>query len=281
LNVDDEHLIFMQPDDIESFIEAVTPMIKTGCIAGLILDSEAAAPTRAMMVDEFGKANFGAGAKAMAESLRRLNILCANYETTYFIISQERANMQPMSHLPSVTGGMALPFYASVRNRVTKIETIERDGDTVGINMRVRNYKNKTGVPFRTAELKFYYKGGFDPNDEYFDFFLKFGLIIQKGAFFSIPTIITEGTKDKPITIQGRAKAQAWLNEHPEVLEKWKLQVNDLLCKKTAELDANNKDPTPEEEAEVGLDREFVENALAAMGDDEEAVAEIEESGIG
>ncbi len=41
---------------------------------------------------------FGAGAKAMKEFCNRFNILCANYNTTMFVISQERAQMAMMSH---------------------------------------------------------------------------------------------------------------------------------------------------------------------------------------
>lgn len=41
---------------------------------------------------------FGAGAKALKEFCNRFNILCANYNTTMFVISQERAQMAAMSH---------------------------------------------------------------------------------------------------------------------------------------------------------------------------------------
>ena len=40
-----------------------------------------------------GKANFGSGAKIMKDFCNRFAILCANYKTTMFIISQERAQM--------------------------------------------------------------------------------------------------------------------------------------------------------------------------------------------
>lgn len=45
--------------------------------------------------------SFGGGARSLSEFIRKINILCANYDTTFFLISQERVNMSPMAHLPS------------------------------------------------------------------------------------------------------------------------------------------------------------------------------------
>jgi hypothetical protein len=40
--------------------------------------------------------------------------------------------------------------------------------------MQVRNYKNKTGIPFRECEMDLYYKGGFDSTGEFVDFLGEF-----------------------------------------------------------------------------------------------------------
>jgi len=262
LLVDDEHLIFMQPDDIETFVDAVVPMIQTGTIAAIILDSEAAAPTRAQMTNEFGKATFGGAAKAMSESLRKLNIVCSNYDTTYLIVSQERANMNPQARLNSQTGGFALGFYSAWKGRVTKIDSIEDKGDTIGINMRIRNYKNKVGVPFRTAEVKLFYEGGFDSDSEYVDFLVKFGLVELKGSYF---TSAKYGFK----SIQGREKLYAWLKAHPEAYDSLKAEVNEKLATKTVELDSDNREPDDAEDMENLAKEAAEEIGLTESIDDE------------
>lgn len=117
---------------------------------------------------------FGAGAKALKEFCNRFNILCANYNTTMFIISQERAQMAAMSHAIATTGGYSLKYTASTLNRVRKIENLTEGSKTVGIHMQVRNYKNKTGIPFRECEMDLYYKGGFDSTGEFVDFLYEF-----------------------------------------------------------------------------------------------------------
>ena len=237
-----DKFIHLLPDDIESAADALTELIKTDQIAAIIYDSDAAAPTRAMFTDAAGKANFGANAKANAELLRKVNILCANYHTTLFWISQERVSMQLMARLPSVTGGEAPKFYASVVNRVTKTDVLKSANDTIGISIRVRNYKNKAGIPMRDANMNLYYDGGFKPDEEYIDFLVAFDIIKQKGAYFYI-----EGEAK---SIQGRVKLQEWLNEHPSEYEAMKLKVDEMLVSENI-LDAgkeivNENDEHPE-----------------------------------
>jgi len=232
VNTDPKKFIHLLPDDIETASDIVADLIRTDELCAIIFDSDAAAPTRQMFVDPSGKANFGAGAKAIAEFLRKINILCANYQTTLLWISQERVNMQPMSHLPSVTGGEAPKFYSSVVNRVTKTDVIKDANGTIGIAIRVRNYKNKCGIPFRDANMKLYYDGGFKPDEEYIDFLINFDLIKQKGAYFYVP--------DEQKGIQGREKLLAWLDDHKTEYESMKLKVDEMLVSENA-LDANRE----------------------------------------
>lgn len=166
--------VLLQPDCLEDGALALEEMIKTNRVAVVIFDSESMAPTRTVMQDEFNKANFGSGAKALKEFCNRFNILCANYNTTMFVISQERAQMAAMSHAIATTGGYALKYVASTLNRVRKIENLTEGSKIVGIHMQVRNYKNKTGIPFRECEMDLYYKGGFDSTGEFVDFLGEF-----------------------------------------------------------------------------------------------------------
>lgn len=230
-------LLYMSPDTIEDLSNNLQEIIKTHEIACIIIDSESAAPTRTMMESEASKANFGAGAKALGEFLKKFNVLCSNYDTTMIIISQERANIQPMSHLPSQTGGFALPYYSSFRARVTKVDLLKTAEDTIGQQIRFRCYKSKIGIPFRDAEMNLYYKGGFKSDEEYLDFIIKFEIFKQGGAWFT--------NEEYSVKLNGRAKVQDWLNENTEAFLKMKTQVDDSLSRESI-LDANNIDPNVE-----------------------------------
>jgi recombination protein RecA len=231
---DSDHLIHLTPDTIEDASDVIEPLIKTDEIVAVIMDSDAAIATRASLTDPAGKANFGAKAKAASEFLCKYNILCANYDTTIFWISQERVNMTPMSHLPNCTGGEAPKYYASTVNRTTKTDVIKDADDTLGIAIRLRNYKNKTGgPPFRDANVKLYYKGGFNPDEEYIDFLIAFEIVKQKGAYFYV-----DGLEK---SIQGRQKLQEWLNAHIDLYTEMKKKVDSMLSSTTV-LDKNNQE---------------------------------------
>lgn len=236
VNTSDDTFVLMRPESIEEAADALLPLVQTGEVAAVIFDSDAAAPTKAMWVDESGKANFGAQSKALSEFIRKFNIACADTGTTLLWISQERVNMKFGAHLPSCSGGESIMYYSSVVCRITKIDDIKGpDGEIAGIEMRVRNYKNKCSVPFRDAEgLKLYYKGGFNPEDEYVDFFLKLGLVEQKGAYFKFTD------KGEEFSLQGRKKLDEYLKANPDTKKRWEDEVISKLSSFCQELDGNN-----------------------------------------
>lgn len=254
LNLDDDHFMLVQPDTMEDGFEIIEALVKSGKIGLVIFDSETTAPTRSQEESEYGKAGFGPQAKILADSLRKINIQLAKYKTSMIVISQERDNMDVGSHAIKTTGGRALKFYASTRNRVTRVETIEEGGETIGIKVKVRNYKNKTGIMYRDAEMTLYFDRGFDVDAEYIDFFLRLGLVVQNGAYFK--------SDDYGFNCQGRAKLQAWFDEHSDVFEKMKKSTLELLGKESKELDGDKQVPD-----EVENDKAEEEETAAALAD--------------
>ena len=254
LNLDDDHFMLVQPDTMEDGFEIIEALVKSGKIGLVIFDSETTAPTRSQEESEYGKAGFGPQAKILADSLRKINIQLAKYKTSMIVISQERDNMDVGSHAIKTTGGRALKFYASTRNRVTRVETIEEGGETIGIKVKVRNYKNKTGIMYRDAEMTLYFDRGFDVDAEYIDFFLRLGLVVQNGAYFK--------SDEYGFNCQGRAKLQAWFDEHLDVFEKMKKSTLELLGKESKELDGDKQVPD-----EVENDKAEEAETAAALAD--------------
>lgn len=76
--------------------------------------------------------------------------------------------------LCSNTGGYALKYAASTTFRTRKIENLTEGSKVVGIHINCKNYKNKTGVPFRECEMDLYFKGGFNSDGEFIDFIAEF-----------------------------------------------------------------------------------------------------------
>lgn len=157
-----------------------------------------------------------------------------------------------MAHLPSQTGGTAIRFFSSTRCRVQKMDSIKNGDEVIGIQIRVRNYKNKTSIPNRDALMDLYFNGGFDSDSEYFSFIINFGFIHKAGGWFDwtdTDNILGEMETNKKgeqepkvYKWQGAAKVQEWLKANHKVYDMFKEKVDAKLCVSN-ELDANNTDP--------------------------------------
>jgi len=240
LSTDPDYFVFLRPENGEEAFAIAEELVRTDQIGLIIWDSDTTTPTKSQLTDEYGKANFGGSAKLMSEALRKFNPLLEKYKTSMFMISQERDAVGEM-YGPGykVTGGRAIKFYASNRSRVQRIDYIKDKGIITGIQMRVKNEKNKAGIPYREAELTLDFEKGFNTKNEYLDFVISLGICEQKGAWFYMPEYGMEKA-------QGRDGVQDWLDHHEDVYEKIKLIVNEKLTGETI-LD-ENKDPVAEDE---------------------------------
>lgn len=249
LNTDTDRFVLIRPENGEEGFTILEELVRTGEIGLVILDSDATMPSKNQIVDEYGKADFGAGAKLMASALRKFNPILDKFQASMFVISQERDNTAAAGGYGpdfKATGGKAIKFYASNRSRVQRIDYIKDKGIVTGIQMRVKNEKNKAGIPFREAMLSLSFETGFNTQNEYMDFIISLGICEQRGAWFYMPQYGLEKAN-------GRDAVQDWLNHHPEEYEKIKLEVNDRLCGKIA-IDENNEvveDPEFDEPPEI------------------------------
>lgn len=110
----------------------------------------------------------GERAKVCSSELRKLTSMMEEYGATLVVINQTRSKIGVMYGNPETTGGggNALPFYASCRLRTQQKKKIENKKleTYAGVNMAVRNVKNKTFQPFTEAEdIKLFFKTGVDP----------------------------------------------------------------------------------------------------------------------
>ncbi len=146
------------------------------------------------------------------------------------------------------TGGTALKFFSSTRCRVQKMEQIKNGDEVIGIQIRVRNYKNKTSVPNRDAIMNLYFDGGFKSDDEYFEFLTKLNIIEKCPGGVYKADFLPDGK------IRGAANLLEWITqpEQKELYDKLKEQVTAKLLV-SSELDADNVDPEKEDAAAAGV----------------------------
>lgn len=275
MNCDDEHLILLQPDTLEDGAKMAIDYMKLGLVCCVILDSDAMAPTNLDLESDPGDTGFGGakGANVLKQVYKNMNLQCSNYLTPLIVISQERDSMNVMSHLPSVTGGRAIRFASSTRNRITKLETLKVGTEDAGIQLRVRNYKNKTGTPWRDAVMNLYFEGGFKVDDEYFDFLVLFDIIHKGNGGVYTADFFTEENGVPTGKIRGADNLKTWITapERKELYDSLKAQIMEKLMSKN-ELDDNNvevnengvaeNDTTNYDETDLKVDSEETTNPV-------------------
>ena len=100
----------------------------------------------------------GERAKICSRELRKLNTVMERHNATVVILNQTRDKIG--TYVPTKTtagGGNALPFYASCRLETKTMQKIEKKISAkkkkiLGINVKLKNVKNKTHRPFVESE---------------------------------------------------------------------------------------------------------------------------------
>lgn len=109
----------------------------------------------------------GERAKVISAEMRKLQSMVKDNDVTVYIINQIRDKIGVLYGSPETTpGGNALKFYASLRFRTGVNKKIEHKTlkKFSGINMQVRNVKNRACRPFiSVSEVKLYFDDGIDP----------------------------------------------------------------------------------------------------------------------
>lgn len=134
-----------------------------------------------------------------------------------------------MSHAIQTTGGYALKYAASTMNRVKKIESLKEGSKEVGIHMNVRNYKNKTGIPWRECDMDLYFKGGFDSTCEYVDFIKDLCADSRLAPLCTAGAGGTFKSEKFQFSIRGRDNMIDWAKKDHPGWEEIKKVINEII----------------------------------------------------
>lgn len=105
----------------------------------------------------------------------------------YLAHSQVNHNTSP--------GGMAIPYAASTRIRLSGGKHIEINGKTIGVEVTAKTIKNKVNRPFRECSFEIHFGKGIVEHEQVFDLFREHcSKLEDKGVIFKNRLINVEGT---------------------------------------------------------------------------------------
>ncbi len=217
LGVDLEELLVSQPSYGEEALQIAEMLIKSNAVDIIVVDSVAALVPKTELDGEIGDSHVGLQARMMSQAMRKLTGAISKAKTTVIFINQIREKIGVMFGNPETTpGGRALKFYSSCRVDVRRIATLKEGDTAVGIRIKAKVVKNKVAPPFRTAEFDMFNDRGISLAGDVLDLAAESRIVQRSGTWFSYGDLKLG---------QGRDKARAYLEEHPELLEEIKQKV--------------------------------------------------------
>ena len=217
IGVDIDNLYISQPDNGEQALGITEPMVRSGAVDIVIVDSVAALVPKAEIEGDMGDSHVGLHARLMSQALRKLTAAISRSNCVVIFINQLREKVGVMFGNPeTTTGGRALKFYASVRMDVRRTETLKQGGEMVGNHTKVKVVKNKVAPPFKQAEFDIMFGTGISREGEILDLAAECNVVNKSGAWYSY-----NGERIG----QGRENVKIYLKDHPEICDEIEKQV--------------------------------------------------------
>jgi len=219
LGIKTEELLISQPDYGEQALEIADMLVRSNAVDLIVVDSVAALVPKAEIEGDMGDLHVGTQARLMSQALRKLTGTVARSQCLLMFINQIRMKIGVMFGNPeTTTGGNALKFYATCRLDIRRVGAIKetttldkKEPSVVGNRTRIKVVKNKMAPPFREVEFDILYGQGISRAGDVLDLAAEASIIERSGAWFSFQN-------DR--IGQGRDNARAYLEQHPDVLDR-------------------------------------------------------------
>jgi|TARA_R110000744_G_scaffold22119_4_gene56841 recombination protein RecA len=216
LGVDFDKLSVSQPSHGDEALDLVELAVQNSTFDLIVVDSVATLVPKKELEAEMGTSTMGMHARLMSQALRKLTPKIDASNTAVIFINQYRQKMDGYGNPNIGTGGVALPYYASIRVEVAKGESIKVGENQIGNKVRLKVLKNKLAAPFKVAYYDLYYELGYVPEAGILDAAVDAGIIERSGSWFSYG--------DTRLG-QGRTNIIELLRDNQEMLEEIKSKL--------------------------------------------------------
>lgn len=237
LGVDLSKLIVMKPENGGQAADMIHIPVSSGGRGVIVFDSVAA------IIDEKEKdksieddsAKVGARATIMSRLIPAVQAQLNSHDAESgwnswlpIFINQVRDKIGIVYGNPETTpGGRSLPFYASIRIRLSRGEYLEGE-DSVGQKAKIghmikfKTVKNRTAAPLKEGQIPFYFegpmKGCIDVAEE----------LIRYGVLYKLVELSGRTYNFEDLKAVGKANFAKELREHPEIVEKLVIDIKKM-----------------------------------------------------
>ena len=215
MGIDPSKVIFSYPDTAEEALQLAKDLGSSGKVGMIIFDSIDAAQTEKETKRLMTEMGVGDLPRIMSKSLRSISKICADNQVAYIFINQIRMKIGVMYGNPETTsGGNALPFYSSLRLRVSS-KPSPTSPDT--LLMKVKVVKNKLAPAIsKEAEFEFICGRGTEPYSDVINYAKDVGILRFAGSAvkMSLP-----GEDEVTLCTGGKLGARQVLSEDQELYQ--------------------------------------------------------------
>jgi recombination protein RecA len=207
LGINNDKLVLAAPHSLEDMYELITEALNANMFGCIVVDS---ITSFAPLAKFDGSAVMGIEARVNSDKMRMVMTALEKSNTCLIFIQQIRQKLGGMGDPTTVSGGLAIPFYAHVRIRVTRSEIDRENKQNV---MKFTIIKNKLAPPFKVGTIIYNWDNGFDLFSEVGDLAIEFGIIKNEGKTYYFPEVDNFKTVGKKNTIQ-------YLKDNPDYTKK-------------------------------------------------------------
>ena len=194
LGVNLSKLLYVQCETVEDIFEKMEQMIaivrksNKDRILTLIIDSVAAASTKAELESEHGKDGFATGKSIIiSKAMRKITNMIGKQKVLTVFTNQLRQNLNAMAFGDKyvVSGGKALAYHCSVRVRLNNTGKLKKGEEVIGNECKAVVIKNRMGPPQRQANFEIYFDSGIADYSSWIKILKDNSIIKQGGAYYS------------------------------------------------------------------------------------------------
>jgi recombination protein RecA len=172
---------------IEFFVAKVRQQSKD-ILFTIIVDSVAAASTKAELESEHGKTGYATDKSIIiSKAMRKITTMMGKQKVLIVFTNQLRQNLKAMAFSDPwvVSGGKALAYHCSVRVRLNTTGKLKKGEDVIGVNCKAEVKKTRFGPGNRNAKFAIYYDSGIADYAGWLDVLKTKGIFKQSGAYYS------------------------------------------------------------------------------------------------